>query len=71
MQPCLNPRGTTTLPLFKEGVPVGGGSFESGAARGVALFVASFLCCFVRFSALRGGKTIFFLYFCVLRERAR
>ena len=25
MLPCRNPRGTTTLPLFKEGVPVGEG----------------------------------------------
>ncbi len=29
MQPCRNPRGTTTLPLFKEGVPGGGGSFSA------------------------------------------
>ena len=27
MLPCRNPRCTATLPLFKEGVPVGGGSF--------------------------------------------
>ena len=33
---------------------------------GVTLFVASFLCCFVRFSALRDGKTIFLYKFVTL-----